>query len=258
MWKELAALFSIQDSIECTWTYMSAKKYEMKLHVPGLQGIMQNTCDYFYFLSFFNYINYFFWIHIYIYILKLIYEYRAISFVVNHCILHLKFHWSSLARSRCSSISLFVICDRFKIIRFFFVCLELCIEYSNWRSISTLYIHIRVTYSKCIYKYKIFSNLLKGFYFYNLQLLLTSSKQKLGQTWHQEILVLHKEIFGNFILIIAWFIYSHFFEIDKSILLIQDQFLGYSVCIKLLDTEKYITVVSLFYGKYLHPWFTRM
>lgn len=32
---------------------MSAKKYEMKLHVPGLQGIMQNTCDYFYFLSFF-------------------------------------------------------------------------------------------------------------------------------------------------------------------------------------------------------------
>lgn len=85
----------------------------MKLHVPGLQGIMQNTCDYFYFLSFFYYINYFFWIHIYIYILKLIYEYRAISFVVNHCILHLKLHWSSLARSRCSSISLFVICDRF-------------------------------------------------------------------------------------------------------------------------------------------------
>lgn len=33
--------------------YVSAKKYEMKLHVPGLQGIMQNTCDYFYFLSFF-------------------------------------------------------------------------------------------------------------------------------------------------------------------------------------------------------------
>lgn len=93
--------------------HMSAKKYEMKLHVPGLQGIMQNTCDYFYFLSFFYYINYFFWIHIYIYILKLIYEYRAISFVVNHCILHLKLHWSSLARSRCSSISLFVICDRF-------------------------------------------------------------------------------------------------------------------------------------------------
>lgn len=45
--------------------------------------------------------------------------------------------------------------------------------------------------------------------------LLTSSKQKLGQTWGQEILVLHKEIFGNFILIIAWFIYSHFFKIDK-------------------------------------------
>lgn len=99
---------------------MSAKKYEMKLHVPGLQGIMQNTCDYFYFLSFFIILIIFFWIHIYIYILKLIYEYRAISFVLNHCILHLKLHWSSLARSRCSSISLFVICDRFKIIRFFF------------------------------------------------------------------------------------------------------------------------------------------
>lgn len=235
MWKELAALFSIQDSIECTWSYVCKEIWNETTCTRITRHNAKHLWLFLFFVFFFYYINYFFWIHIYIYILKLIYEYRAISFVLNHCILHLKLHWSSLARSRCSNISLFVICDRFKIIRFFFVCLELCIEYSNWRSISTLYIHIRVTYSKCIYKYKIFSNLLKGFYFYNLQLLLTSSKQKLGQTWHQEILVLHKEIFGNFIRIIAWFIYSHFFKIDKSILLIQDQFLGYSVCIKHLD-----------------------
>lgn len=46
---------------------MSAKKYEMKLHVPGLQGIMQNTCDYF--LSFFLlYLLFFLNPYIYLYI----------------------------------------------------------------------------------------------------------------------------------------------------------------------------------------------